>query len=73
MHMYSSFWLGIAAGLITLSPIWADRDEPVELHPAEAIDMAAWLRLPDAERITIVEQYTTRRPRLSRLNERQAA
>ena len=73
MHYYSVFWLGVASGSIALSPIWADRDEPVELHPAEALDMAAWLRLKDGERAAIVEQYTTRRPRLSRLNERQAA
>lgn len=73
MHSYSSFWLDYAIGLITLSPAFAMRDQRVELHPAEALDMAAWLHLPDVARANIVEQYTARRPRASRLNERQAA
>ena len=73
MHTYSTFWIDYALGLIVLSPAFAMRDQLVELHPAEALDMAAWLRLPDGQRADIIEQYTTRRPRLSRLNERRAA
>jgi hypothetical protein len=62
MHTYSPFWIGYASGLLTLSSQWADRDawepiEPVELHPAEALNMAAWLRLPERTRAAITGEY----------------
>lgn len=62
MHTYSTFWLAWAAGLITFSAGWAERDASEELHPLEHLDMQAWLRLSDAEHIAIVEQYAHRRP-----------
>lgn len=62
---YSVFWLD--GGVLT-SPEWAARDaEDPRWARLEAMDMGAWLALPDVTRAAIVEAYAQRRPRPSRL------
>lgn len=65
MHVYSAFWLAYAAGLIALSPVFAERDSGLDPHPLEAMPMARWLRMRDADRADVVESYAQRRPRMA--------
>ena len=62
----SPFWMAYGAGLITLSPIWQDREDPdlelVDIAPPSVAEMAQWLKLAEGERADIVEGYATRRP-----------
>jgi hypothetical protein len=62
----SLFWVRYAAGVVELSPIWADRDLDMgppagvnddPAHPSEVLDMGAWLRMKEAERAAIVGDY----------------
>ena len=55
MRRYSWFWLNYCAGLITLSPAWAERDDGPT--PFEYDDWATWLRRSDAEHAVIVAEY----------------
>jgi hypothetical protein len=63
-RFYSPFWL--AGGILT-SPEWAARDVAEMSHPAETIEMGAWLRLSEHERAVVVEAYALRRPKASKL------
>lgn len=71
MRRYSTFWLMYCAGLRSLSPEWnqvkRQKQPSVESTEVSTADMHAWLRLPEAERNTIVEGYAARRPRAARL------
>ena len=65
---YSSFWLGYCLGLLSLSPLWAEREQPEHVAtPADDLDMHAWLRLSEGERASIVQQYANRRPKATRI------
>lgn len=65
MHHYSDFWLAFCAGLLQLSPDWAERDALVpELGPFDDEDMAIWLRRSNEEHRQIVASYADR-PRRS--------
>lgn len=57
MRRYSSFWLAYVAGLISLSPLWADRDAPAQPDPFDDEEMASWLRRSDAEHQAILASY----------------
>jgi hypothetical protein len=59
----STFWIGYCLGLLCLSPAWAARDEPpAELHSAEQLSMEQWLKLPEVQRVAIVQSYAQRKP-----------
>jgi hypothetical protein len=65
---YSPFWLGALAPGWLSSPEWAWRDAAeARVHPAETIEMGAWLRLSEHERVVVVEAYALRRPKASKL------
>lgn len=76
MRFYSPFWLAFAARIITLGPIWAQRDREAEMisascvpdvdpdtlvHPAETLDMHAWLRLSNREHAAVIVAYAPNR------------
>ncbi len=64
-HRISQFWIDWAAGRLTLSPLFAERDAIRPHDEAEVDDdipMSRWLALSDADRNDTVFQYCSRRP-----------
>jgi hypothetical protein len=76
MRRMSRFWWTAAGNPYWLqSPIWAERDRQWDAEqrvlPAEGLEMGAWLRLTEAERGAVVEQYAAKAPgRLDRRGRR---
>lgn len=61
---YSLFWLHFCSGA-PLGPAWHDRDMPEwPADMTDAISMAEWLRLSNAEQLAIVGDYVPARSRL---------
>jgi len=72
-RVYSWFWWVYSAGLIRLSPAFAERDTAWQQHdatvePPTEKEMHAWLRLSDDEQAAVVLAYSGRRPQVGRLS-----